>query len=91
LQRIVAKHVRVRPGTLLETVPVFVWNLIEHIDVLAFKWVLVQLFAEWSARLPDWGSVMATLITGFPEEETQGMECLSLHVRHFFGLPNAEE
>jgi hypothetical protein len=53
----------VPPGTFLETVPGFVSNLIEHIDVLAFKCVLVKLFTEWSAPLPNWGPVIAILTT----------------------------
>jgi hypothetical protein len=63
LRCIVAKYVRVPPRTLLEAVPGFVSNLIEHIDALAFKWVLVQLFTEWSACLPNWRLVIATVTT----------------------------
>jgi hypothetical protein len=61
LQLIVAKYVCVPAGTLLEIVPDFASNLIEHIDGLAFKWALVQLFIEWSARLPNWRLVIAIL------------------------------
>jgi hypothetical protein len=38
-------------------------NLIERIDVLAFKRELVQLFTEWSARLPNWRLGIAPLTT----------------------------
>jgi hypothetical protein len=62
LQWTVTKCVHTPPGTLLETVPGFVSNLIEHIDFLAFSgWSTT--FAERSARLGNWGSVIATLAT----------------------------
>jgi hypothetical protein len=48
---IVEKYARVRPGTLLDNVPDLVPNLLKHLDILAFRYLLTRLLREFRPQL----------------------------------------
>jgi hypothetical protein len=49
--RIVEKYARVPPGTLLDTVPDLVPNLLKHLGILAFRSLLARLLSEFRPQL----------------------------------------